>query len=124
MSKTPMWFFDTRQFYVNYPHKSHFWLFKFYYLFQAGFWTQQSVVLMLRLEKPRKDFKELIFHHIVTMLLISLSYRFHFTWIGLAVYITMDVSDFFLAFSKTLNYLDSPLVIPFFLTFIDAGSFR
>lgn len=118
MWKTPMWYFNTRQFYLNYPHKSHFWLFKFYYLFQAGFWSQQSVVLMLRLEKPRKDFKELIFHHIVTMLLIGLSYRFHFTWMGLAVYITMDVSDFFLAFSKTLNYLDSPLVIPFFLSFI------
>jgi acyl-CoA-dependent ceramide synthase len=28
-----------------------------------------------------------------------LSYRFHFTYMGLAVYITHDISDFFLAVS-------------------------
>jgi acyl-CoA-dependent ceramide synthase len=29
--------------------------------------------------------------------LIGLSYRFHFTYMGIAVYITHDISDFFLA---------------------------
>ncbi|VEU22670.1 DEKNAAC103627 [Brettanomyces naardenensis] len=118
MYHTPMWFFKTAEFYKEYPHLSHQYLFKLYYLGQAGFWAQQSAVLMLQLEKPRKDYKELVYHHIVTMLLIGLSYRFHFTWIGLAVYITMDVSDFFLASSKTLNYLDSAFTTPFFITFI------
>lgn len=37
---------------------------------------------------------------------------------GLAVYVTMDVSDFFLAASKTLNYLDSPASGPFFVFFV------
>ncbi|QPG73797.1 hypothetical protein FOA43_001111 [Brettanomyces nanus] len=118
MYHTPMWFFNTSEFYRDYPHKTHEYLFKLYYLGQAGFWAQQSVVLTLQLEKPRKDFKELVFHHIVTMLLIGLSYRFHFTWMGLAVYITMDISDFFLAVSKTLNYLNSPLITPFFFSFV------
>lgn len=117
MYHTPMWFFKTSEFYREYPHKTHEFLFKFYYLAQAGFWAQQSVVLMLHLEKPRKDYNELIFHHIITMSLIFLSYRFHFTWIGLAVYITMDVSDLFLSASKTLNYLNSPLVVPFYISF-------
>ena len=89
-----------------------------YYLGQAAFWVQQSVVLVLQLEKPRKDFYELILHHIVTIALIWCSYRFHFTWMGLEVYVTMDVSDFFLSTSKTLNYLDSPLAGPFFLIFV------
>ena len=118
MYHTPLWYFNTTAFYENYPHKTHEALFKLFYLLQASFWAQQSVVLMLQLEKPRKDFKELVFHHVVTMALIFLSYRFHFTWMGLAIYITMDVSDFFLATSKTLNYIDSPLIQPFFIVFM------
>lgn len=118
MSKTPLWFFETTPFYLEYPHKTHDFWFKVYYLGQAAFWVQQSIVLVLQLEKPRKDFYELILHHIVTIALIWCSYRFHFTWMGLAVYVTMDVSDFFLAFLKTLNYLDSPISGPFFVGFV------
>ncbi|RKP31457.1 longevity assurance proteins LAG1/LAC1 [Metschnikowia bicuspidata] len=118
MSQTPLWFFETTPFYLEYPHKTHDWYFKVYYLGQAAFWVQQSVVLVLQLEKPRKDYYELILHHIVTIALIWCSYRFHFTWMGLAVYVTMDVSDFFLAFSKTLNYLNSPASGPFFAFFV------
>ncbi|KAF5093794.1 hypothetical protein DV451_005142 [Geotrichum candidum] len=118
MYHTPIWYFNTTAFYAEFPHREHIAIFKFFYLMQAAFWAQQSVVLSLMLEKPRKDFYELVFHHIVTMALIFLSYRFHFTWIGLAVYVTMDISDFFLAISKTLNYLDSVLTGPFFLGFM------
>lgn len=118
MSRTPLWFFETTPFYTNYPHKTHDWYFKVYYLGQAAFWVQQSVVLVLQLEKPRKDFYELIIHHIVTIALIWCSYRFHFTWMGIAVYVSMDVSDFFLSTSKTLNYLDSPFTGPFFVIFV------
>lgn len=118
MHRLPLWFFETTPFYTDYPHKTHDLYFKIYYLGQAAFWVQQAVVLILQLEKPRKDFKELVLHHIITIALIWNSYRFHFTWMGLAVYITMDVSDFFLATSKTLNYLDSPLTPPFFVVFI------
>lgn len=118
MSKTPLWFFETTPFYLEYPHKTHEIFFKVFYLGQAAFWVQQSVVLILQLEKPRKDFKELVLHHIITIALIWCSYRFHFTWMGIAVFITMDVSDFFLAISKTLNYLDSSLTGPFFVLFI------
>lgn len=79
---------------------------------------QQSVVLILQLEAPRKDYHELILHHIITIALIYFSYAFHFTWMGVEVYVTMDVSDFFLATSKTLNYLDSICTGPFFVMFV------
>lgn len=118
MSHLPLWYFNTTEFYVTYPHKTHDVYFKIYYLGQAAFWVQQSVVLILQLEKPRKDFRELVLHHIITIALIWCSYRFHFTWMGLAVYITMDISDFFLATSKTLNYLDSIITGPFFVIFV------
>ena len=97
--QSPLWYFNTRAMYVGFPHRLHQATFKAYYLIEASYWLQQMGVLLLMLEKPRKDFKELVAHHIITLALIGLSYRFHFTYMGLAVYITHDVSDFFLAVS-------------------------
>ncbi|GJC95673.1 TLC domain-containing protein [Colletotrichum higginsianum] len=115
MSKTPVWYYNTRGMYEDFPHMTHEAGFKFYYLFQAAYWAQQAIVLLLGMEKPRKDFKELVGHHIVSLALIGLSYRFHFTYMGLAVYSTHDISDFFLA---VLNYIDSPIVGPYFFLFM------
>ncbi|KAI4726703.1 acyl-CoA-dependent ceramide synthase [Aureobasidium sp. EXF-10728] len=118
MRRSPVWYFNTDAMFEGFPHRSHEAVFKAYYLLQASYWSQQAIVLLLMLEKPRKDFKELVLHHIVTVALIWLSYRFHFTYMGIAVYITMDISDFFLATSKVLNYLDSPITGPYFGLFI------
>ncbi|KAH8148479.1 uncharacterized protein LAJ45_07582 [Morchella importuna] len=118
MYQTPIWYFNSTAYYEAYPHRTHTADFKAYYLLQAAYWLQQCIVLLLQLEKPRKDFKELVGHHMVTLSLIALSYRFHFTWIGLAVFVTHDISDFFLATSKTLNYLDHWFIGPYFGFFI------
>jgi acyl-CoA-dependent ceramide synthase len=99
MSRSPVWYFNTTGMYEGFPHRTHEGVFKAYYLLQASYWAQQAIVLLLMLEKPRKDFKELVAHHIITLSLIWLSYRFHFTYMGIAVYITHDISDFFLAVS-------------------------
>ncbi|KAK4038083.1 sphingosine N-acyltransferase LAG1 [Parachaetomium inaequale] len=109
MKQTPgLWYFETRAMHETYPNIAHAAVFKFYYLFQAAYWVQQAIVMVLGQEKPRKDFRELIAHHVITITLIFLSYRFHFAYIGIGVYITHDVSDFFLAISKSLNYLNHP----------------
>lgn len=105
MKTTPgLWLFQTQGMYHSYPHRSLGPAIKFYYLFQAAYWVQQSVVLLLRLEKPRKDHMELTLHHIITIALIALSYRFHFTHIGISVYITHDISDLFLAVSHLPSF--------------------
>ena len=113
-----LWLFNTENMYKSYPDTQLNFYFKLFYLVQAAFWVQQACILVLQLEKPRKDYQELIFHHIVTLLLIWLSYVFHFQQMGLSVYITMDISDFFLSLSKVLNYLESIFVTPVFLLFI------
>ncbi|TKA63683.1 hypothetical protein B0A55_10691, partial [Friedmanniomyces simplex] len=118
MSRTPVWYFNTVGMYEGYPHRAHEALFKAYYLLQASYWSQQGLVLMLQLEKPRKDFKELVLHHIITLALIWCSYRFHFTYMGVAVYVTHDVSDFFIATSKIFNYLDFWITGPYFVMFL------
>jgi very-long-chain ceramide synthase len=99
MSRGSLWYFNTTAMFEGFPHKQHEGIFKAYYLLEASYWSQQAIVLLLQLEKPRKDFKELVLHHIVTLSLIALSYRFHFAKMGIAVYITHDISDFFLAVS-------------------------
>jgi very-long-chain ceramide synthase len=99
MKQGTLWYFNTTAMFEGFPHRKHEGVFKAYYLLQAAYWAQQAIVLMLQLEKPRKDFKELVFHHIITLALIGLSYRFHFAKMGIAVYITHDISDFFLAVS-------------------------
>ncbi|KAF2026475.1 longevity assurance proteins LAG1/LAC1 [Setomelanomma holmii] len=118
MSRTPVWYFNTVGMYEGFPHRTHEAVVKAYYLLQASYWSQQAIVLVLMLEKPRKDFKELVGHHIITIALIWCSYRFHFTYMGIAVYITHDISDFFLATSKCLNYIDAPFVGPYFFVFM------
>ncbi|CAE6486651.1 unnamed protein product [Rhizoctonia solani] len=105
MSQMPTWWFKTEHFWLEYPHWRMTPLLKTYYLLQASYWTQQLLVLVLGLEKPRKDYLELVIHHLVTIYLISSSYIVNLTWIGNAVFITMDVSDVFLALSKIFNYL-------------------
>ncbi|KAK4164710.1 TLC domain-containing protein [Cladorrhinum sp. PSN259] len=107
MHRTPVWYFNTHGMYEGFPHRTHEAGFKYYYLLQATFWLQQIVVMVLGLEARRKDFNLLIAHHVVTVTLIGLSYRFHFTYMGIAVYITHDISDFFLSVSKSLNYVES-----------------
>jgi acyl-CoA-dependent ceramide synthase len=108
MSRTPVWYFNTAGMYEGFPHRTHEAVFKAYYLLQAAYWAQQMIVLLLMLEAPRKDFKELVAHHFITVALIWSSYRFHFTYMGIAVYITMDISDFFLAVSFHFQSLFFP----------------
>ena len=118
MYHSDLWLFRTDTMYKTYPDINNPFLFKVFYLGQAAFWAQQACVLALQLEKPRKDHNEMIFHHIVTLLLVWSSYVFHFTKIGLAVYISMDVSDLWLSISKILNYLNSSLTEVVFAFFI------
>jgi hypothetical protein len=56
---------------TDYPHWQMTPELKRYYLMQASYWCQQLIVLVFRLEKPRKDFKELVAHHLVTLWLVG-----------------------------------------------------
>lgn len=56
---------------LDYPHWDMKPEQKSYYLMQAAYWCQQLLVLVLGLEKPRKDYNELVVHHIVTLWLVG-----------------------------------------------------
>ncbi|RXW22909.1 hypothetical protein EST38_g2959 [Candolleomyces aberdarensis] len=70
-----------------------------------SYWLQQLIVLVLGLEKPRKDYNMLVAHHFITLWLVGWSYFLNMTIIGSAVYMSMDIPDAFFAASKLLNYI-------------------
>ncbi|KAJ2936077.1 hypothetical protein H1R20_g1016, partial [Candolleomyces eurysporus] len=78
---------------MDYPHWDMPGELKRYYLMQFSYWLQQLIVLVLGLEKPRKDYNMLVAHHFVTL------------WLVGAVYMSMDIPDAFFAASKLLNYI-------------------
>ncbi|CAO3626770.1 unnamed protein product [Cunninghamella blakesleeana] len=96
------WWFDTRYFWMNYPVTDYTKAFKYYYLVQFAYWLQQ--IFVLQIEAPRKDYRELVMHHINTLLLIFFSYGCNFTKVGNAVFVCMDLPDAILALAKALNY--------------------
>ncbi|KAF9513209.1 hypothetical protein BS47DRAFT_1485744 [Hydnum rufescens UP504] len=106
MSQLPTWWFRTEHFWIDYPHWRMMPLLKRYYLMQFAYWLQQLLVLALRLEKPRKDFTELVIHHFVAIWLVFWSYTINLTYIGNAVFLTMDVSDVVFSFAKVCKYLE------------------
>ncbi|KAG1752705.1 longevity assurance proteins LAG1 LAC1 [Suillus paluster] len=105
MGQLPTWWFRTEHFWIGYPHWQMKPELKRYFLMHASYWCQQLIVLLLGLEKPRKDYNELIMHHFVTLWLVGWGYLCNLTLIGNAIYMSMDIPDAFLAFSKLLNYM-------------------
>jgi very-long-chain ceramide synthase len=93
MAQEPTWYYRTEQFWIgraflqivgnynvlinvwrlfsDYPHWDMKPELKSYYLVQSAYWCQQLLVLVLKLEKPRTDYNELVAHHIVTLWLVG-----------------------------------------------------
>jgi very-long-chain ceramide synthase len=44
---------------------------KRYYLMQIAYWCQQMLILVLGLEKPRKDYWVIVAHHLVTLWMVG-----------------------------------------------------
>jgi TLC domain len=75
---------------------------RFFYISSLGFWT--SCMLFLGIETIRKDFMQLVIHHILTVSLIVISFMYNFHRFGLLVLLLHDVVDVFLYTAKSLNY--------------------
>lgn len=98
MYNSPYWF-NTAQFWIDYPHILLKRKTKYYYLMQMSFWFQQLYVI--HVEKRRKDHYAMVSHHIITITLLVSSYFTNFTRIGNAVLCSMDLADVLLSVSLT-----------------------
>lgn len=72
-------------------------LFKWYYLVQFAFWLQQ--ILVVNIEKRRKDYLQMSTHHVITCALIFTSYGYHQTKVGNLILCLLDVVDIVLPVS-------------------------
>ncbi|KAL6948729.1 hypothetical protein ACO0QE_001202 [Hanseniaspora vineae] len=77
---------------------------KLYYLIQISCWFQQLITL--HLEHKRKDYYEMLAHHLITIFLTVVSYCKNLWPMGHLIMLIMDVVDIFLIISKILNYLN------------------
>jgi hypothetical protein len=72
-------------------------VFKWYYLAQWAFYIQQ--ILVVNIEEKRKDFAQMLTHHIFTTALLFLSYGYYHMRVGLVIMCTMDFVDIILPVS-------------------------
>ncbi|KAK4187719.1 sphingosine N-acyltransferase lac1 [Podospora australis] len=91
---------------------------KCFYLLQAGFWVQEALFIAFQLEKPRQDYVQLIFHHVITLVAIGLSYVGKYTDLGVMILVTHDASDAILSVAKLLRYVRSSFTGPAWLIFL------
>ena len=96
------YFKDTMHCLYDYPHhpvRNEEWLF---YNLELGFYI--SLVLTQIVDTKRKDFWQMFVHHIVTILLIVLSWACNFHRIGVVVMAIHDVSDVPMEGAKLAKY--------------------
>jgi len=99
--KDDPWFFNTKHFWIGYPHVLDR-DFKAFYLIQLSFWIAN--LGMFFLEAQRRDYWQFLGHHFVTISLIVGSYYYHFYRIGAAVLLVQDIGDVFYYHVKMIKY--------------------
>ncbi|PSS28029.1 hypothetical protein M430DRAFT_132140 [Amorphotheca resinae ATCC 22711] len=94
---------NLKELWTDWPNREIGGLRKWYILVQYAFWLQQ--IMVINIEKRRKDHWQMFTHHIVTTMLIFTSYGYHQTKVANLILCIMDVVDIFLPVAKCLKYL-------------------
>ncbi|KAJ3528726.1 hypothetical protein NM208_g10078 [Fusarium decemcellulare] len=100
---TSKYWLNMEELWTNWPEVELSGLTKVYMLAQWSFWLQQ--ILVLKIEEPRKDYREMVTHHIVTISLIHACYVYHQTRVGNLILVIMDFVDIILPVAKCLKYM-------------------
>jgi len=96
------WLWNIRFCWYNYPfHQmdNDIW---WYYMLELSFYWSLSISQFF--DVKRKDFWEMLIHHITTISLIMFSWTAHFTRIGTLVMILHDCADHLLELAKLFRY--------------------
>ncbi|RUS87933.1 hypothetical protein EGW08_004288 [Elysia chlorotica] len=97
------WFYETKHCWKGWPHHhvptDVYW----YYMVEFGFYL--SLLASLFTDNKRKDFTEMIVHHIATLLLMSMSWANNFVRIGTLVLLVHDAVDSWMEVAKVAKYL-------------------
>ncbi|KAL3831741.1 hypothetical protein ACJMK2_023455 [Sinanodonta woodiana] len=98
------WFSETKYCWIGWPKqgidRDVYW----YYVLELGFYW--SLVYTLAVDHKRKDFYEMVIHHLVTVLLIYFSWVLNFVRVGTLVLAVHDASDYWMAAAKMAKYIN------------------
>ncbi|KAL3570912.1 hypothetical protein D5086_028161 [Populus alba] len=117
------WFTNTKYFWVGpgdqvWPDQKLKFELKVLYMYAGGFYTYSTFALVFW-ETRRSDFGVSMGHHIVTFILIVLSYILRFGRVGAVVLALHDATDVFMEIAKMSKYSGYELMASvFFLMFV------
>ncbi|KAK7400798.1 hypothetical protein VNO78_12105 [Psophocarpus tetragonolobus] len=97
------WFSNTKLYFNDWPNHELKSPLVLYYMCQCGFYSY-SIAAILTWETRRKDFAVMSTHHVITVLLIGISYLTSFFRIGSIILALHDASDVFLEAAKVFKY--------------------
>lgn len=96
------WLWDTNHCWYGYPTQVMDLDVWYYYMVELGFYW--SLILSLFMDTRRKDFREMIVHHIVTISLMAVSYSGNMVRIGSLILCIHDAVDWIMEGGKLANY--------------------
>lgn len=116
VSQNPKWWEDPATGFNPCPSKATFSdEFILFYIIQLSLWIWTGVSCQF-LEERRKDYLEMMIHHILTVALILNSFIHNELAIGMIVLVVHDISDIVLDLMKMANYLKMEGMHGFFIT--------
>lgn len=90
-------------YYINNSHSIIQIDLSLYYILYVARYVQATIFCLI--DPKKKDFIQMCIHHIVTILLISLSYTVKCIRVGVCIMILFDIADIFLHTGKIFKYL-------------------
>ncbi|XP_020608328.1 ceramide synthase 6-like [Orbicella faveolata] len=96
------WLWDLRLCFIGHGRQPYTDEIFYYYVIETGFYI--SLIISLFVDVKRKDFWQMVIHHIVTVMLTTFSYTAGFFRIGSVIILLHDLADIFLESAKVFNY--------------------
>jgi acyl-CoA-dependent ceramide synthase len=96
------WSWPSSRWWLNTPSTSLETELACYYLMYASRYIAMLAVVLST--ERKKDFTEMVFHHLITSVLVILSYWSGFVRVGLVIMVLFDCADPFLHGAKLINY--------------------
>ncbi|KAJ8600724.1 hypothetical protein CTAYLR_003946 [Chrysophaeum taylorii] len=100
------WIWPSKHWWINFSSGEHSLMrddLRCYYVLYGARYVQGVVSVLL--EFRRKDFAEMVVHHVVTVAVVAISYLYGWNRVGAVVMLLLDPADVPLHFAKLVKYV-------------------